>query len=126
MRRKDGSGYLNERGYIIHGACGEDIREHVLVAEKALGKKLPEGAVVHHRDKNPSNNNPWNLIVFASQADHLHFHKRERAYDASGHADWLKCHYCKQYDDPINLYVYKNSSRMPHHRSCRQAHRRST
>ena len=36
-------------------------RSHIKVAEKALGRKLPKGSVVHHADGNPSNNANNNL-----------------------------------------------------------------
>ena len=36
---------------------------------------LPDGSVVHHVDKNDYNNDPVNLMLFASSADHLRFHR---------------------------------------------------
>lgn len=56
--------------------------EHVIMAEKALGKPLPEGALVHHVDQDGTNNNtksPWNLIVCPDQKYHLMLHARARA-----------------------------------------------
>lgn len=48
--------------------------EHRVVAEQMLGRKLNPGEVVHHRDGNKRNNDPENLQVFPSQADHLRWH----------------------------------------------------
>lgn len=47
------------------------VREHRLVMEKALGRYLTRNEVVHHKDKDKQNNDPSNLEVFDSNADHL-------------------------------------------------------
>ena len=45
------------------------------IAEKKIGRKLKEGEVVHHIDKNRRNNQPENLMVLRSEADHNRIHK---------------------------------------------------
>ena len=50
---------------------------HVFVASNILGRGLLEDEVVHHKDKNKKNNNPDNIIVFATRADHTRFHSLE-------------------------------------------------
>lgn len=42
---------------------GKKISKHRKVATLALGKPLPPGAIVHHIDLNPFNNEPTNLVV---------------------------------------------------------------
>ena len=75
------------------------VREHVLIAEKMLGRKLDK-EVVHHIDKNKSNNAPSNLMIFASNADHSAFHKGADIYEKDGiwYANYdkkiYKCEYC--------------------------------
>ena len=54
---------------------GEDVHLHRRVAESVLGRTLLPGEVVHHEDLNKRNNDPSNLIVFLSQADHARHHK---------------------------------------------------
>lgn len=49
--------------------------EHQLKAEEKLGRKLLDGEVVHHIDKNRSDNAYDNLIVFETKADHTAFHR---------------------------------------------------
>lgn len=50
---------------------------HMLVAEQKLGRSLLPEEVVHHRDLNKLNNDPDNIMVFASNSDHLRFHAYE-------------------------------------------------
>jgi predicted nucleic acid-binding Zn ribbon protein len=39
------------------------IYEHILIAEEVIDRSLKEGEVVHHLDKNRSNNSPDNILV---------------------------------------------------------------
>lgn len=96
--------------------------EHVLVAERALGRRLPTGAVVHHVDENPRNNVPTNLVICPDQAYHMLLHRRARALDECGHADWRKCNFCGRYDSPESIDTAGNSSAF--HRSCRATYER--
>ena len=47
---------------------------HRIVAEQLLGRPLRPGEVVHHIDGNKRNNDPSNLMVFASQKEHAAWH----------------------------------------------------
>lgn len=51
------------------------IYEHQVVAEQKIGRPLKDEEVVHHVDKNRSNNDPNNLLIFASNSDHAAFHQ---------------------------------------------------
>jgi len=48
--------------------------KHRLVAELMLGRPLKPKEVVHHIDGNKRNNDPKNLMVFSSQAEHARWH----------------------------------------------------
>lgn len=48
---------------------------HILVAEEKLGRLLGPEEVVHHVDEDKYNNDPNNLIVFKTKADHSAFYK---------------------------------------------------
>lgn len=96
------------------------IFEHILVAEEMLGAYLPDGAVVHHRDENRQNNEPDNLQICRdeNENEHKQIHIRLRVLKACGHADWLKCPYCREYDAPENLYIYDKKPSIHYHRAC--------
>lgn len=51
------------------------VYEHMIVAEKILGRKLKAGEVVHHKDENKKNNSPDNIMVFKTRKDHSAYHK---------------------------------------------------
>lgn len=53
------------------------VDEHIIIAEKILGRKIKEKEVVHHIDNNKTNNNEDNLMIFVSSSDHIKYHKRD-------------------------------------------------
>lgn len=99
------------------------VPEHIYVAAKAMGKPVPKGAVVHHVNGDKLDNRPCNLVVLQDLSLHLHIHKRQRAFDASGHADWLRCSFCKQYSDPSEMYSHPTIS-VGYHRECNREYSR--
>lgn len=101
--RADGTGCVTKSGHIRVTVGGRTRMEHDLIAERALGKPLPQGACVHHANRDPSDNRNENLVVCPNQKYHSLLHQRMRAYDACGNANWRKCSYCKQYDDPTRM-----------------------
>ena len=104
----------------------EYILESRAIAEKAIGHSLPPSAIVHHFNKNTSDDNNTNLVICQDTKYHFLLHRRERAYRASGLASWLKCRFCKKYDDPKNLYLAPSGHHYCH-RACSVAyeHRRT-
>lgn len=74
-----GSGHISSAGYIVHTINGKPKYEHIILAEIALGKPLPKGAVVHHMNNEPwDNHKPFNLVICPDQAYHMLLHKRAR------------------------------------------------
>lgn len=74
---------LSAHGYVrVQTAEGRKY-EHILVAEKMLGRKLKyfgpghsENEVVHHKDGDKTNNAPSNLLV-CSHSEHVALHDSE-------------------------------------------------
>jgi HNH endonuclease len=73
-----GGRHPDKAGYILlyrpehpeANSCGY-VREHRLVAEQMLGRRLLPTEVVHHKNDVPDDNRPENLQVFDTNADHL-------------------------------------------------------
>lgn len=115
-------GYKMVMDYSHPRAVKGYVCEHIIIIEKALGKHFPDKAVTHHSDGDPSNNSNNNLVLCEDQAHHLLLHARKNAHDACGNANWLKCTYCKEYDDPQNMYIFPNRYG-GYHKECYNKHR---
>jgi hypothetical protein len=64
--------WLNNGNCKTHFKNGH--REHRLIMEKRIGRKLKNNEVIHHIDKNTKNNNKDNLILFRNNTAHLLIH----------------------------------------------------
>jgi hypothetical protein len=76
--RWKGGRIIDQDGYILTKSPDHPsrdrhnyVREHRLVAEQILGRYLQPQEVVHHKDGDKQNNNPDNLEVFGTNAEHL-------------------------------------------------------
>ena len=83
------------------------VQEHILVAERAIRRTLPQGAQVHHVNEVRSDNRGSNLVICEDMAYHKLLHKRTRAVKAGFPANWLRCWRCKAYDATENLILYQ-------------------
>lgn len=71
------------------------VYEHILIAERALGRYLLEGAEVHHADENKRNNTNRNLVICQDKAYHKLLHVRARVVRAGGNPDTQRiCSMC--------------------------------
>lgn len=103
---------LNINGYVAyyipeHHAANKAgiVYEHIIIAEKCvLHRWLNKGEVVHHKDENKSNNNPQNLMVFKTKADHSAYHqgcevKKENDVYIALNKENHYCPICGKYKD---------------------------
>ena len=51
------------------------VYEHIVIAEKKLGRLLKDGECVHHKNEIRNDNREENLMVFKSISDHTAFHQ---------------------------------------------------
>lgn len=70
-------GTYKQDGYIfVHLSDGSVMAEHRYVMECVLGRKLYSDEVVHHIDRDKTNNHPSNLVVL-SRSEHAKIHADE-------------------------------------------------
>jgi hypothetical protein len=65
-------------GYVMIKVKGKLVYEHRVLAEKALGKPLPDKAIVHHTIAPDDNHGFCKLVICPSQEYHTLLHKRAR------------------------------------------------
>ena len=98
------------------------IPEHILIAEKVLGRHITKFIKVHHVDEDRTNNKNSNLVI-CTESLHRLIHNRMRALKECGHARWIKCPYCQVYGDPIGMVRYDNHHNSRYHEKCRKQYR---
>lgn len=85
--------YYAKRG--LGGGSKACIHTHRLRAERALGKPLPPGALVHHADGSTNENAP--LVICQDMAYHRLLHSRMRVRAAGGNPNLDKlCCRCRR------------------------------
>lgn len=128
-----GGRYIDTQGYVMvyapehPRARPRHVPEHIIIAEKALGRFLPEGVVVHHGDENRSNNARSNLVICQDDTYHKLLHRRLRAYKACGNANARRCEICRQWDTPDRMTIREYGGgyvQHTYHKACAAAYQR--
>lgn len=73
LKNKDGYIYQLSSNHPNKNSLGY-VYKHRLIMEKHLGRFLTSEEVVHHIDKNPSNNSIKNLMLFPNNGEHRKYH----------------------------------------------------
>ena len=100
---KLGAGYVG----IATRRNGTHIFEHQVMAERALGRRLQRGEVVHHVNEDRADNRPENLVI-CRIGYHALIHARMRARQATGDANARLCMLCHEYevgDAPMQVHT---------------------
>ena len=85
------------RSRTVNGVC---MPEHVLIAERALGRPMPPGVEIHHVDENKRNNRPGNLVICQDATYHRLLHVRTKVLRAGGDPNTQAlCHSCREPKD---------------------------
>jgi HNH endonuclease len=78
-KRERGTGSFDINGYFRIRHNGVLKHEHLVLAEKALGRPLPPGVRVHHMNEDITDNHtPFNLVICPNEAYHQLLHRRMR------------------------------------------------
>ena len=97
-----------------------NVLEHIIVAEKALGKLLDRRHEVHHVNENKTENRNDNLVICEDKEYHHLLHMRRKAKQACGDPSYRKCVRCKCWDSPANLrpHTKGRSGHTFYHKEC--------
>lgn len=81
-QRPNGTGCIDSNGYVKVMVNGRSTYEHILLAEKALGRPLPWGVIVHHTGARHDNHGPFKLVICDNSYHQLiHQRMRELGYE---------------------------------------------
>lgn len=100
-------------GYKFHTVGGKTSYLHIQAAEKAIGKKLPKGAEVHHLNHDPSDNRNTNLVICQDHKYHSLLHMREEALSVTGDPNMRLCKICGIFSNPSRM-KYTKQGQMYH------------
>ena len=68
--------YKDKSGYLRYKDSNKP--HHVAVLEKLFGHKLSKGSVVHHKNRDKTDNRPSNLTVYKNQKAHDSAHRKDK------------------------------------------------
>lgn len=113
---------VRKDGYVLLSTPNGYQYEHIIIAERALGRPLPDKVKVHHANERRGDNRNGNLVICEDEAYHQLLHQRLRAQREYGVATARKCWICKRWD--MNLQLSGRNGRVAVHSYCSAAYQR--
>lgn len=98
----------------------EDQRIHILLAEQALGRSLPDGAEVHHLDGERGNNEKGNLVICQNRSYHKLLHSRKDVLDRGSNPNTHKWCCYHQKDEPRSVFNKSKKGMMKLQSACKE------
>ena len=98
-----GKGWINEAGYRIVNRT----REHRLIVEKHIGRKLKKNEIIHHKNANRLDNRIENLQI-TTQEIHGYYMSGKRKHYKCTFDDCVKKHKANGLCDTHYMRVYRN------------------
>jgi len=122
FNRADGYAFVRSPTHAKATKTRRYFYEHILIAEKAIGRCLPDKAVVHHVNQIPSDNRNNNLVICQDNSYHRLIHRRMRAYSACGNASAVMCSHCRSWGiagaGDMSSVIGLGNHRQSYHKSC--------
>lgn len=119
---------ISRRGYVLIHRLGHPraskgyVFEHLLVAERAVGRLLLLPVVVHHIDGQKTRNDGCNLVVCPDQPYHNELHRKQRVFRAGGNP-WTQRMCCDCGTLRETTAFYFSNGRFAS--DCKECHRRA-
>lgn len=115
------NGYVCVKASKEHPSADKNgyVLEHILIAERALGRRIPVGVQVHHFDEVRSHNEGSNLVICQDAKYHMILHARRRVQQAGASPDTHSiCSRCGP--RPNKDFCVNNANWHGHDTCCRQ------
>ena len=110
-RTVDSVGYIRVK--VADDYPGSDrgwVREHIMIAERALGKSLPVEAEVHHFNEDKTDNKNTNLVICNDLSYHRLLHRRQRIVAMGGDPEMDKvCGHCESLKLRTDFHKSRNA-----------------
>ncbi len=84
---RSNNGYIRSKKILLGQQSQYKRAEHLIIAEKALGHELPDGAIVHHHNRIRRDNRNQNLVICQDASYHSLIHARMRILEMGGDPD---------------------------------------